>query len=487
MTAEDPQDSQDGREEYNERHREDLGGLEVSALTTGRPHSHEPRPPWLRWAQIASVVVVVAIVLWALAVPHPTSGPSTTHITNATSTPTPGPIVVSEPAPGVTNVRFAGLPFTCPVAAAWSPDGRRFAILGFASCAMDSAGNLDEIGGTVAIFDAATPNAPPRAVFDLANQLMSLGLPPDEAQVAPEYAVIGWAPDGHTLAVTFNLGADYGDVLLLPADSAGGQARALFAPLRSVATTPPETTPSDAQYFPPAWNLTTGKPARPALPLASAYGWQGDSLVATHPLDSTPPGSGTSLWRSGELALGSVQASSDGASDANGNTPPSALILSLSTGGPLWSPDGTILLPYGIGTLAKLDVPVPTALGNPYGGSTFVGLPADTPTIPVRGAVLRAAIASLTHANALLLWRPDGQRLVLIQPSASVGGALYGYTLDVYDCASGAHLAHLAEPTDRTFAPDTRFAAWSPDGQHLLLLSDQEHTITLFSSAVLGG
>lgn len=471
--------------------------IQVTSLTREEAAAPASRPRWVRPALTALALVALVVLFVTQGFPYLASLASV-------RAPRPKPPTV---------LRFAGQPFSCPMATAWSPDSTRFAVLGYTSCANPADLTApDPTDGVLAIYDAAATDAthPARAVVHLDALVEKFGLPASitgNAQTLQhlqiEYTSLDWSPDGRAIALAYQggtlLSGDGGStvqpvpgtsgLLLVPATEAGAPARAFNREPASPLTYP--ATPL-APHSAVEWNIATGIPSIITVSASLAYTWQPNgTLTATAPLNTsqsptvTPSGnhSGASsfaLWQEGYLAIENPACGS-----SSGTVSP-YVSLELATAGSVWSPDGTNLLVGGFGAFGKVATPVPAAaLAGANGNS---GCDDSTPLnalplLPVRDAGLRAAIATLRAGdNLTLYWRSDGKRLITVSTPVAAD-AVADQTITVYDCVSGKVLAR----NDLRTSGYGEMVTWSPDGKRLLVADTRWSQITVFGASALGG
>lgn len=378
------------------------------------------------WLSIGALVVALfasGVFIWSRAT-QPRPAP-------------PDPLVLRFPKGGI----------SCPIEAAWSPDGKSIAVLGYSTCSArqpETNGPATTVptGGVLTLYNA-TSGAVVKAIW-LDSWIPTRSLPsngqgsaPKTKQVAYNYFGLLWAPDGQGAAILFDVASvnqqgaaqDYGGGLLLIHVARGavdvytqpGFLRAYQAARESMFTSP--TAPSTVR-----WDVTTGEMDTVRVPPALGYEWdQNGALRPTQPLGKTPDppppaaiiqpignplgGARFSIWQRGILTYASVRCSSSGEPAAND------YYYAFGIGGTsAWSPDGRYLY-LSVGMLGRL-----AASANPpadtLSGDVCMQLgPAEKwLQLPVRDAGMANAITQLdptTNNQALLAWSPDGARLAV--------------------------------------------------------------------------
>jgi WD40-like Beta Propeller Repeat len=255
--------------------------------------------------------------------------------------------------------------FACTWDAAWSPDSKRIAVIGYQRTCGGIYGTYAP--GQVAVYDAHSGRLVKRLMPDAAIvHALRSGSP--EVRGAPEilYESVLWSPDGKYLTLLFSIGVPnesgphFEGVLL--SDEQSGRMRVMLQRDTNASPTIVE------------WDLEHGKPAKTVpvpspieapfadVPPAFAYRWGRDGtllpqmavtnakLPAKTPLDPVGnPAGGTSftLWQSGQVLFDNR--GKDGSIQRTG-------VLTWSTGFPAWSPDGRYLLNF-IYVIGRLELP----------------------------------------------------------------------------------------------------------------------------------
>lgn len=377
----------------------------------------------------------------------------------------------------------------CLSDAAWSPSGRRLAMIGVERDCQQN-GPSDYI---ITLYDAGSGKAISRLRPDAAV-LAALSTVQPQASAQGDggpgspvlyYSSLLWSRDERRLALPFYLqlaprnGAlQFEGLLVLYTD--GTRPHVLLH----------ETT---GELGAIEWDLTAGKPLsavagrRSTLPFESvtpaesySWGWGGtlvpDTVLVsaevpaatTGPIGAPSGGTAFTLWQPGGVAR---QTETDGGQTYH--------IYTWGVTFAAWSPDGRYLVDEisQIERLAPQDEPAPSARALAAVGA------ADMPLLPVRDAGLRQVLLRLTHdtpgPGPQIAWRPDGRVL-----------AVYGIGPDVtiYDCATGRVLAALAPGTTPNGAPATgsfNLLRWSPDGSHLLFVGPSLNTLSIWGPGQL--
>ena len=374
-------------------------------------------------------------------------------------------------ASGPTIPRQDGL--ACLVDAAWSPNGKYVAVLGYTQ----GCPQRDFVPALVNIYDAQTsklvahwtPDYPiSRMLYGTANFPARLRAITDRKplpgttggfiSVSPIYYLrILWSPDGRNLALTFTASTrlnSFGGVMLI--DSIGNAAQVYLQRQSS----------TNSLYI--LWNMESGTPIKStSAPAAITYQWApGGRLVVKTvlkdnrvamtiplgPVGNPDGGNFFTIWQPG-LAIILSQAHS-----------PAVNLWKTSI--TAWSPDGNYLV-QGINLKAILE-----PSGHPFPDPLLLNdlHLAHTPLLPVHDtALLRATSGSLAIA-----WRPDGGVLAATSFTGSV---------DLFDAATGQKLGTLLTSLNRTpISGATALLRWSPDGTHLLLSSAQWGILNIWAA-----
>lgn len=396
---------------------------------------------------------------------------------------------------------------------AWSPDGRRIALLG---CLSDEAGPCEDaqhyIPNVVLIYDAASaklvtrihPDGPVLAELHVLDPADIPVFPFAGAESKPPVLVnvnvIGfqvlWSPDGRHLALLFRANVPprqgqsnyWNGVVLVKSD--GTHSQALF-----------DLNPQPGITI---WNLAAGvslpaasaSPAFTSFPSALAYRWGADdTLLSETPLvpGVVPPapslapvgnpdgGTRFTLWQPGSVTP--ITNSDPTAPPA----PPSAFSFNATFAA--WSPDSTRLADLSAFSYAT---PVLVSAGQQppdlpvqYSGP---GGPKQPSFLTVRDKALQhlldlGPVPNVAESGWDVAWRPDGRVLAAYGISTTPDSP---HPVTLYDCASGRQLAALQPPTG-TLVPDGfngGILRWSPDGTRLLSYI-QRNSLTIWEPGLL--
>lgn len=373
----------------------------------------------------------------------------------------------------------------CLVNAAWSPDGREIAVLGYGKYC--SAFQSAPPPAQVNIYDATS--------HKLAEQIhVGAIISPALARYAPGasnsltiiYEWVHWSPDGREMAVSFFVSETSGVTLagLLLLSERGQMQRIL---LRQVH--PTDQLITYPYYY--EWDLRSGT-------IAIVYNEANDPVSATSYINiqSSP----AYAWgANGVLEPVSVSASNTGAvGNPDGSAmftiwqPGSAVKYAQSIGSPSrlisgitwttnfmsWSPDGRYLIDQAV-TSARFVVPHQI----PLSFSDLVALKLDQlATVNMRDKALANVLAALpatdqSQSSIAIAWRPDGRELA----------TLNGGSITIYDCRTGRALASLIPHNKPVNLDGGDIFAWSPDGSRLLLSSGTWGILNVWGPGQLPG
>ena len=400
----------------------------------------------------------------------------------------------------------------CPLDAAWSPNERYIAVLGYKDACPNSDPSKPYDSGQVSIYNAGTGGLVDSFSLDqeVVHNLVQIPLGPtvtrsDGSVFAPfiGYQSVQWSPSGKQLAFPFvemqvphefpapNVPPQRGaatpptelGVLVLTMD------KNLNVTAVGVDTFAPFNLPSTRYPTSIEWDLEgSGDSPALTLPLALSYTW-GDKgrLVPVEPLNSksappaTPPGpvgnpvggKTFTIWQPGLASQGYYL------NQMGGNGPPTPTYVPgvdlWYSSFAIWSPDGRYLISpnyYG-GRMALSGQPVPNSvvLQAASQGQAPVFAPHD----PALQAVY------LSAKDAPVAWRPDGEVLAALS-YRSTNGQASSAAVTLWDCRTAKVLKTYSVKTGPSRGPifgldglvgSSTLAAtlrWSPDGSHLLLL-----------------
>jgi WD40 repeat protein len=434
--------------------------LEKLFLRWQRPeHRHIRR--WMSAGIICSLVLILLVALLspslgltALVAAHwplQTTQPAVAQVQPSF------PSLASQPSNGI----------LCPVQAAWSPNSKMVAVLGYTQLCTQE----EYVPAQVDLFDASTahqvahwqpnqailealehsPYISPAMFANLAHKPtpgQSFGASPSPAI---EYQQLLWSPDGSQLALSFFVVTrplTYIGVFLARKD--GSLPEVLLQPVTDQSSTL-------------IWNLQRRK-AQPLADLTPAlfYSWdQQDQLVpnialtanSQHASDAHIPvgnpdgGHSFTVWQPGRLLnLSSRQL-------------PQAYLW--STDFATWSPDGRYLI-TNFAFTGLIEPPSYFALhpGKINLTDTLV------PPIPEHDVAL---VSAASNAQTMS-WNPGGN-LLAVYTSAN--------TINLYNCINGHLIRSLTPVSTSTLSGSTALLSWSPDG-HTLLISSARWGLTTF-------
>ncbi len=364
----------------------------------------------------------------------------------------------------------------CTINAAWSPDSKRVAVLGYShNCTLDHYE-----ASLVNIYDASTHKRltqirPDQAIISTFTKLH----PGIKDKPVILYNHVSWSPDGSEMALTYFLS-------LLPNPAVPvmigillikehGEQIVLLRPLSK----------NDAPNVHITWDLERGvsfqgnKPFPPFPPYlgfdlapASAYYWQNDGLLADNPLADkggqlrnqvSPIGNPIggpffTLWQSGRVT------GNPAAENGKGS-------YMWQTSFVAWSPDGRYYT--DIYTGAQL-LPIGQSSNQQSPGKQGSN---QIPTLimhdrALEQLILLYAIVHKPFTLPILSWRPDGRVLAVYNNGQ----------INLYDCVSGKRIRSLSprNPTPVGLLEGTDTMSWSPNGKYLLLSSSIWGVMTLW-------
>jgi hypothetical protein len=378
---------------------------------------------------------------------------------------------------------------TCVTDAAWSPDSRSYAVLGYqGACLTDTY-----VPGIVDVYDAASGALthwfkPDGTILrDLeGGDLGALPTPvppggknsPAGGGSAPiiSYRHILWSLDGRRLVLTFS-------VLPTPPERATpGDNRfdgILLTDLTGISTqSTVQKVPQNAPIS-SYWRADAQQTA--ALPIAAAYRWSNAGTVVPGGAGSSaignPAGSTSfTIWQPGtvsRLARGGAAAHD-------------AYEWTTSFAG--WSPDGMTMLEV-MDLAARLQ---PADLPAPDAQTLALFQLEGVPLLPIRDVALAGLLDAMAEPplstdfqayTTALAWRPDGRVLAAYSDSAY---GVTGAALRLYDGTTGRQLASLVPlSNDGSTESAGTTLRWSPDGRWLLLVSGPLGSVSLWGASAL--
>ncbi|MBV9230742.1 MAG: hypothetical protein JOZ18_15640 [Chloroflexi bacterium] len=379
---------------------------------------------------------------------------------------------------------------TCLTSAAWSPDSKYIAVLGYSQDCPQVHYRYQS--GLLNLYDAHSAKLiaqvrPDAIIFAALSKQFT------QSQAAPIvlYNSVVWSPDGQQIALTFF------------ADFLPDQTAPTFAGIfllgehgeHKVFLWRERRTDSFPSYL--SWDLQRGVPTVVTyehetypLPLgtvnidpALAYRWGAngalipemqasgaDPLISSCvPVGNSDGGASFTLWQPGWAARTST--SNNGSIHVPG-------LYTWNTLFTAWSPDGRYLA-NEVFTGGRF---APPGLVSP-GHQILVDFGMDQLlTLKVRDPALTDVLNQLPQSyggssDVAVAWRPDGHILAIYDNSS----------VDLYDCATGEKLASLIPhdgiPADLGGTDD--ILRWSPDGSHLLLSSTNWGPLSLWGPGQL--
>jgi hypothetical protein len=404
----------------------------------------------------------------------------------------------------------------CPRGAAWSPDGKNIAVVGYKDSCPNNFPNFYRYHpGALQVYDATSGALLEEYKLDAAIQ-PKLGLPAQPAAQSPEviyYDTLSWAPDGRRVAITF--GAfhwvqdpcfDVGQTVTGVAVTDAFNANSPNASAHSFDVFVRE--PKQNDFSAPVWDLQQGRALNAPIVPALAYRWNAFGyLQPTSPLAVgeqpvapalTPVGDPNgaepfTMWQSAVIGypLHYILTASNCVQQLiTAQSAPYTFQTDFSA----WSPDGRYLAANaGFEALLPLDgAPAPAAKSL-----SDLGL-AQTVSAPVRDKALQQALTQLAQhprsggagdANVSeVSWRPDGKTLAVYHLYESTRITGYDRILTLYDCVTGKSLGDFPPPAhtrpNQSDYPSSRLY-WSPNGARLLLMDAQTSALRIWSAGIL--
>ncbi|HEY7093483.1 MAG TPA: hypothetical protein VH393_09905 [Ktedonobacterales bacterium] len=413
------------------------------------------------------------------------------------------------------DISLEGNGLVCPRGAAWSPDGKNIAVVGYKDSCPNNFPNFYQYHtGALQVYDATSGALLGEYKLDAAIQ-PKLGLPAQPAAQSPEviyYDTISWAPDGRRVAITFgafhwvqdpcfNPGLTVTGVAVTDAfNGPGGTTHSFDVFVRA---------PEQNDFSAPVWDLQQGRAVNgpPVIP-ALEYRWTAFGyLNATTPLAvggspatpaiepvGNPNGTGPfTMWQPAliEYALHYDTTSS---SCVRQLVAAQSAPYTFQTDFSAWSPDGHYLAANaGFQALMRPDgaqAPDAKSLSD-------LGL-AQTVSAPVRDKALQQTLIELAQTpggggagNALVAqvsWRPDGKVLAAYHVFNSTRITGYDRILTLYDCGTGKALGDFPPPTHARPNQSDYVSSrlyWSPNGSRLLLMDAQTSALRIWGSDLL--
>jgi WD40 repeat protein len=477
----------------------------TSAVTTFSRLRQETPARRSRWLRVGVGVTVVALLV-ALGIALVRS--LTPHVTSHASA---AAVVVTPQSDGA----------ACPAGAAWSPDGRAIAVIGYQTQCPDSDIGLGNEPGKLIIYETrkgrivANVTLSPDTLAQKIGVPLATQVPQLHAQPHPTilYDTPIWSPDGKRIVIPFVV-----DAACFCLVGQGYQFDEVGAPMRVGLLELSATGKLEAALSAPysaaqqsvEWDVERQALAPNVGQLAPAqtYTWSGARLSPISPLGA-PPRVGPigdpqraatiSLWQTGWA--GPVILASAPTPTTNGNSltvyTPVPDVLMLAPTFAAWSPDGRYLL------LPNFSLLVLTPGGRAPERATLqpTGL-GNTQQVAPRDAALASLFAAYAQqdktawgmfSSDALAWSPDG-KLLAVAGDLQVLAQPQNQPVTLLDTRTGKVVATLT-PADNTsdsfgFNPNMQSPApltphlqlaWSSDGSRLLLLNPALGAITIWT------
>ena len=414
------------------------------------------------------------------------------------------------------DISLEGAGLVCPRGAAWSPDGKNVAVVGYKDSCPNSFPNFYRYHpGVLQVYDATTGALLNDIKLDDAIQ-PKLGLPAQPAAQSPRviyYDTISWAPDGRRVALTFgafnwvqnpcfNVGPAVTGIAVTDAFSPSGSSGAT----RSFTILVRE--PKENDFSAPVWDLQQGRAFNTPIVPALEYRWNtSGGLQPTSPLAVggkpaaqalTPIGDPNksepfTMWQPAQIGY-PLHYDTTGPGCNQQLVPAQSAPYTFQTDFSAWAPDGRYLAANaGFAALMQPDgAPAPDAKSLSDLGLT------QTVSAPVRDKALQVALTQLAQTPggggagnplvAQVSWRPDGKQLAVYHVFNVTRVTGYDRILTLYDCVTGKSLGDFPPPTHAR-ANQSDYASsrlyWSPNGARLLLMDAQTSTLRIWGSGLL--
>lgn len=376
--------------------------------------------------------------------------------------------------------------FVCLSDAAWSPDSRSIAIVGYRrTCMMNG---LTNGVGLVAIYDTTTGKLEALIQPDT-SVVQALHSANTHLQSSPilNYTQVLWSPHGKRVAVPFTISfqqmqrsqivyvTEYNGVVLM--DEHGDHLQVILH-VQARNDISAEWDLVQGKALPQPAILAKPTPAATTLSPATLYIWGTNGSLIPEQLENAEPsrlvpignpmgGFAFTIWQPGVVILNNVLG------DGTAATGPDVYTLDSNFGA--WSPDGRYLVSTQVESRLEFS-------GEPQ--PTQQALHAlnisQLPLLQVRDKALQHVLDTLsdpaTATNLFMTsWRPDGAALAVY--NASTTG------LNVYDCETGYQIDTLLLSAKTIYGNlnGSYILRWSPNGEHLILFDPDVGSIIMWN------
>ena len=378
--------------------------------------------------------------------------------------------------------------FGCINDIAWSPDGSQIAALGGLQGNCGGA-STDSPTDAVLIYSAAsgkviTQLQPDPVVFDSAA-FKQFAAANHEAgqQTTIGIQSLTWTHDQQALLMSYGVSVQFPEGQSGVVPSMAGILRLGIhnAALTKLWTDPAANTIVNGMW--PYWDLVSGKlSALPPPPVATLYRWNSDGTIsaagsaAGKPVGSPSAGQTFSIWQPGVLGLAQSDIPGSPTAVAPQDVEWGAQFAALS-------PDGRYFYQYFPSAYGSL---VPPSTHQLFPHEPRIE-PHDAALVALAKRLAATPQTGRSSAQYLVAWRPDGRLLATVTQNYADSTALPKLTVSLYDTASGKLAKQLTPDFSglQSGSAGIGLLVWSPDGKRLLLVDNIYGAITIWGPGAL--